>query len=137
MNKVVLVGRLTKDAELKYTQSDGKAVASFTLAVDRRFGSKDGNKEADFIPCVIWGKQAENTANFTGKGKLVSVSGAIRVRSYDKKDGGGKVYVTEVVCDEIKFLEWNGTGSQGQTQFNDNNFGEEITPVDDGGDIPF
>lgn len=106
MNKVVLIGRLTKDAQLKFISGSGKAVATFTLAVDRRFAGKEGSKDADFIPCVIWGKQAENTANFTSKGKLVSVSGSIRTRNYEKKEGG-KAYVTEVVCDEIKFLEWN------------------------------
>ena len=148
MNKVVLIGRLTKDPELKFTPGTGTAVATFTLAVDRKF-SKDGQKEADFIPVVVWGKQAESTANYTGKGKLMGVSGRIQTRSYDAKDGT-KRYVTEVVAEEVQFLEWgsgnkaagssfNGNMSEefGKTQsFNQETYGEDITPVDDG-DIPF
>ena len=103
MNKVVLIGRLTKDPELKYTPGSGTAVTTITLAVDRRF-SKDNQREADFIPVVIWGKSAESTAQYMGKGKLMGVSGRIQTRSYEAKDGGRR-YVTEVVAEEIKFLE--------------------------------
>ncbi|NMM62052.1 single-stranded DNA-binding protein [Clostridium sp. P21] len=147
MNKVVIIGRLTKDPELKFTPGNGTAVATFTLAVDRRF-SKDGQKEADFIPVVVWGKQAESTANYMSKGKLMGVCGRIQTRTYDAKDGTRR-YVTEVVADEVQFLEWgsgnkstssfNGTSSEdfGNAQgFNEKAYGEDITPVDDG-DIPF
>ncbi|MBC2582214.1 single-stranded DNA-binding protein [Clostridium sp. DJ247] len=148
MNKVVLIGRLTKDPELKFTPGTGTAVATFTLAVDRRF-SKEGQREADFIPVVVWGKQAESTANYMGKGKLIGVSGRIQTRSYDAKDGT-KRYVTEVIAEEVQFLEW-GAGNKsampsmnenspegfGRTQgFDENAYGADITPVDDG-DIPF
>lgn len=130
MNKVVLIGRLTKDPELRFTPGNGTAVASFTLAVDRRY-KKDGQQEADFIPIVVWGKQAESTANYVSKGKLVGISGRIQTRSYDAKDGT-KRYVTEVVSDEVQFLEWNGNG-QGNPPTPPDNL---VTPVDDG-DIPF
>lgn len=104
MNKIVIIGRLTKDPELKLTPGTGTAVCTLTLAVDRRY-QKDGAKEADFIPVVIWGKQAESTANYVSKGKLLGVSGRIQVRNYDAKDGT-KRYVTEVVAEEVQFLEW-------------------------------
>jgi len=130
MNKVVLIGRLTKDAELKYTPGTGAAVTTFTIAVDRRF-SKDKEKETDFVPVVVWGKQAESTATYTKKGKLIGIVGRIQTRNYDAKDGT-KRYVTEVVAEEVQFLEW--ASKPGQTQAHDNN--EEMTPIDDG-DIPF
>lgn len=143
MNKVTIIGRLTKDPELKYTPGNGTAVTSITVAVDRRF-SKDGKREADFIPVVIWGKIAETTAQYTAKGKLIAVAGRIQTRSYDAKDGS-KRYVTEVVADEVQFLEW-GTDQRQNSGFNKNsydmpgnNFGsgyEDMTPVDEG-DIPF
>lgn len=152
MNRVVLIGRLTKDPELRFTPGNGTAVATFTLAVDRRF-SKDGQKEADFIPIVVWGKQAESTANYMSKGKLIGISGRVQTRNYEAKDGTRR-YVTEIVADEVQFLEWGGK-SQGTNNnmdsqsdnfgnaqqssnqsFNENNYGEDITPVDDG-DIPF
>jgi len=146
MNRVVLIGRLTKDPELKFTPGTGTAVATFTLAVDRRF-SKDGQKEADFIPIVVWGKQAESTANYMSKGKLIGISGRIQTRNYDAKDGT-KRYVTEVVAEEVQFLEWGGANggknasgnsnseNTNQGGFEEKSFGEEMTPVDDG-DIPF
>ena len=109
MNKVVLVGRLTKDMELKYTQK-GTAVASFTLAIDRRFKSQTGEKETDFINCVVWDKVAETAFKYVGKGSQIGVAGRIQVRSYETKDGG-KRYVTEVVAEEIEFM-----GSAGQKE---------------------
>ena len=135
MNKVVLIGRLTKDPELKYTPGNGTAVTTVTLAVDRRF-TKDSKKEADFIPIVIWGKSAESTAQYMSKGKLMGVSGRIQTRSYDHKDGH-KVYVTEVVAEEIKFLEWgNKTEGISTSSGTDYDGYEDMTPIDDG-DIPF
>ena len=82
MNKVVLIGRLTRDPELRFAPGTGKAVATVTLAVDRRFANKDGQRETDFIPVVIWEKQAESTANYMSKGRLMGVSGRIQTRSY-------------------------------------------------------
>ncbi len=102
MNKVILVGRLTRDPDVKNTTS-GKSVASFTLAVDRRFKNKDGQKEADFVPIVVWGKQAEFVGQYLSKGSQIGVSGRLQVRSYDAQDGQRR-YVTEVVADEITFL---------------------------------
>ena len=100
MNKAILLGRLTKDPEIKYTQS-GKAVASFTLAVDRR-KSASGEKQADFISCVAWEKTAETIGNYCGKGQQIAVEGRIQSRSYDAQDGS-KRYVTEVVASDIEF----------------------------------
>lgn len=144
MNKVVLIGRLTKDPELKYTPGSGTAVTTITLAVDRRF-SKDNQREADFIPVVIWGKSAESTAQYMAKGRLMGVSGRIQTRSYEAKDGGRR-YVTEVVAEEVQFLEWGNSNNRNQDNNsgysgNDNNQGygatfDDMTPIDDG-DIPF
>lgn len=102
MNKVILVGRLTRDPEVKNTAS-GRAVATFTLAVDRRFKNKDGQREADFIPIVFWGKQAELAGQYLSKGSQIGVSGRLQVRSYEAQDGQRR-YVTEVVGDELTFL---------------------------------
>lgn len=102
LNRVTLVGRLTKDPELRRTSS-GKAVASFTLAVNRNFKTGDG-QEADFINCVCWGKVAENTANYCSKGSLVSVDGRLQTRTYENNQGQ-KVFVTEIVADSVQFLE--------------------------------
>lgn len=102
MNKVILVGRLTRDPDIKNTTS-GKSVASFTLAVDRRFKNKDGQKEADFVPIVVWGKQAEFVGKYMSKGSQCSLSGRLQVRSYDAQDGT-KRYVTEVIADEVNLL---------------------------------
>jgi single-strand DNA-binding protein len=146
MNKVVLVGRLTKDPELKFAQGTGTAVATFTVAVNRRF-KREGQPEADFISVVVFGKQAEATANYMSKGKLIGVSGNIQTRTYDAKDGT-KRYVTEVIADEVDFLEWgdkkasgtntNQGGYNGDAKDESHDFGSasDITPIDDG-DIPF
>lgn len=103
INNVVLVGRLTRDPELRTTGS-GISVATFTLAVDRQFSNASGQRDADFINCVIWRKSAENFSNFTSKGSLVGIEGRIQTRSYDDKDGK-RVYVTEVVVDNFSLLE--------------------------------
>lgn len=138
MNKVVLIGRLTKDPELNFTQGSGTAVTKFTLAVDRRF-KKEGQQQADFIPIVVWGKNGENTANYTEKGKLVSVAGRIETRSYNANDGS-KRFVTEVVAEEVKFLEFKNKsdGQAPQGTIPSDYFGNgDMTPVDDGEDMPF
>lgn len=103
LNRVVLVGRLTKDPELRYTQS-GVAVTNFTLAVNRPFKNQNGESEADFINCVVWRKPAENAANYLKKGSLCGIDGRIQTRNYDGQDGK-RVYVTEVVADSVQFLE--------------------------------
>ena len=102
MNKVILIGRLVKDPESRYTQS-GKGVASFVLAVDRRF-SKEGQQTADYIPIVAWNKLAEIIGNNLTKGRRISVEGRMQVRNYDAQDGT-KRYVTEVIADEVEFLD--------------------------------
>lgn len=102
MNKIMLIGRLTKDPELRYTQS-GTAVASFTLAVDRRFSNQSGEREADFINCVAWQKSAEFVANYFHKGKQMALEGRLQVRSYDGNDGQRR-WVTEVVAEQIEFV---------------------------------
>ncbi|MDX8288852.1 single-stranded DNA-binding protein [Metabacillus indicus] len=103
MNRVVLVGRLTKDPELRYTPA-GAAVATFTLAVNRSFTNQAGEREADFINCVVWRKPAENAANYLKKGSLAGVDGRLQSRSYED-DSGKRVYVTEVVAESVQFLE--------------------------------
>ena len=104
LNRVTLVGRLTRDAELRRTSS-GKAVASFTLAVNKNFKTGDG-QEADFPNIVAWGKVAENTANYCSKGSLVSVDGRLQTRNYENNQGQ-KVFVTEVVADSVQFIDTN------------------------------
>lgn len=103
MNRVVLVGRLTRDPELKYTPN-GIPVATFTLAVNRTFSNQHGEREADFINCVVWRKPAENVANFLKKGSLAGVDGRIQTRTYEGQDGK-RMYFTEVVADSVQFLE--------------------------------
>lgn len=103
INNVVLTGRLTKDVDLRYT-SNGTAVGSFSIAVDRPFKSQSGERETDFINCVIWRKAAENFANFTRKGSLVGIEGRIQTRNYENQQGQ-RVYVTEIVVDNFTLLE--------------------------------
>lgn len=103
MNKVILIGRLTKDPQTRYTQS-GVAVTTFTIAVDRKYAKKDsGQPTADFIPVVCWRKLAEIVGNNLAKGRQVGIEGAMQVRTYDGDDGK-KRYVTEVIADEVEFL---------------------------------
>lgn len=103
INNVVLVGRLTRDPELKFT-NNGSAVATFNLAVNRNFTNQSGEREADFVNCVIWRKPAETLANYAKKGTLIGVVGRIQTRNYENQEGR-KVYVTEVVCDNFQLLE--------------------------------
>ena len=110
INNTVLVGRLTKDAELRYTPSN-VAVATFTLAVNRTFKNENGDREADFINCVMWRQQAENLANWAKKGALIGITGRIQTRSYDNQQGQ-RVYVTEVVAETFQLLESKGQGNQ-------------------------
>jgi len=102
MNKVFLIGRLTKDPELRYT-GNNTAVASFTVAVNRNFSNQNGEREADFIPVVVWRKQAENVKNYLSQGSQVAIDGRIQTRSYDDQNGQ-KRYITEVVADNVEFM---------------------------------
>ncbi|MEZ7594786.1 single-stranded DNA-binding protein [Streptococcus sp. 27098_8_76] len=103
INNVVLIGRLTRDPELRYTPSN-VAVATFSLAVNRNFKNQAGDREADFISCIMWRQQAENFANWLKKGALVGITGRIQTRSYDNQQGQ-RVYVTEVVAESFQMLE--------------------------------
>lgn len=120
MNRVVLVGRLTKNPELKYTPN-GVPIATFTLAVNRSYTNQAGEREADFINCIIWRKPAENVANYLKKGSLAGVDGRIQTRNFEGSDGK-RVYITEVQAESVQFLEPKnsnnnnqGNGSQEET----------------------
>lgn len=128
INNVVLVGRMTKDAELRYTPQN-QAVATFSLAVNRNFKNNNGERDADFINCVIWRQQAENLANWAKKGALVGIVGRIQTRDYENQQGQ-RVYVTEVVADSFQLLESRnaqgrreGGNSQAPSQNNYGNAG--------------
>ncbi len=125
LNNVVLIGRLTADPVLKYTPS-GKPVTSFILAVDRGFNNAQGEQEADFIPIVVWGKSAEACANHLAKGRLCAVAGRMQVRHWDN-EAGERRYKTEVVANNVRFLEW-GDRAQGR---------EELPPEHNDNDLPF
>ncbi len=147
INRVVLVGRLTKDPELKYTPS-GIAVTRFTLAVNRPFTNQQGQREADFVNCIAWRKQAENISNFLRKGSLAGIEGRIQTSNFDGKDGN-RVFMTEVVADQVQFLEPKGqqggnnqnnippTQQGGNSNYSNSNFNEHpnFYPNDD--DLPF
>lgn len=105
MNKIILIGRMTKDPEIKHLEEVDKYICNFTVAVNRRIKNSNGTFDADFIPVTVWGKTAENTAKYMKKGSLVSVVGRLQIRSYNNKDGIKK-YVTEVVGEEVQFLEY-------------------------------
>ena len=110
INNVVLVGRLTKDPDLRYT-ANGVGVASFTLAVNRNFTNQGGEREADFINCVIWRKAAENLANYSRKGTLLGVVGRLQTRNYENANGQ-RVYVTEVIVESFQLLESRNSSDQ-------------------------
>ncbi|MDY2632395.1 MAG: single-stranded DNA-binding protein [Clostridium sp.] len=137
MNKVVLIGRLTKDPDLNFAAGSGTAVTRFTLAVTRPFKKE----ETDFINCKAFGKTAETIAQYITKGRQLAVTGSIRTGSYDANDGT-KRYTTEIIVDSFEFIGNSGinNNSQGNTSYQDNfggmSFEDEMTPVDDG-DMPF
>ena len=133
LNRIVLIGRLTKDPELRHTQS-GKAVCAFTLAVDRPYLANNGNREADFINIVVWNKTAENCAQYLAKGKLAAVDGRLQIRSYDGQDGQRR-YVTEVIADNVRFLSLMSEAQQsGQQEAWIGDSGGYASPADD---LPF
>ena len=136
INNVTIAGRLTKDVELKKT-ANGTSVASFTLAVNRRF-AKEGQQEADFVSCIAWRQSADYLASYAGKGALIGLEGRIQTRSYDDNNGR-KVYVTEVVADNVTILSKpNQTAQNQQTETNEYNsleFGQNLSIDPD--DLPF
>ena len=129
MNKVFLIGRLTRDPELRYTGSN-TAVATFSLAVNRNFSNQNGEREADFINIVVWRKQAENVKNFLTQGSQVAIDGRIQTRSYDDQNGQ-KRYVTEVVADNVEFLGSKNSSSN-SNNMNSSASKAEPTPYDFG-----
>jgi single-strand DNA-binding protein len=132
MNKIAILGRLTKDPQMRYTQSQ-KVVTTFTLAVDRPFLNQDGKREADFIPVVVWGKAAELVGNSCKKGHRLLVEGRLQIRNFDAKDGT-KHWVTEIIATNIEFIE------RREQPKDMANMGTDVTkdaPFDDINDIPF
>lgn len=131
MNKIVLMGRMVRDPEVRYTQT-GKVVCQFTLAVDRPYTNQEGVREADFIPVIFWGKQAEVIGNSFAKGNRILVEGRLQIRSYDAKDGS-KRYVTEVIGSNFEFIERKAPADTGDPG-NMESFGSSV-PFDE--EIPF
>lgn len=136
LNRVVLIGRLTKDPELRYTPN-GIAVTQFTLAVERPY-KNDREKEIDYIPVVTWRQSAEACANYLKKGRLTAVEGRIQIRNYDNNEGK-RVYVTEVLADNVRFLESSKDNKQASSQGNKSDpFANDSKPLDLGDDdLPF
>ncbi len=144
MNNVVLIGRLTRDPELRYIPNSGQAVANFSLAIDKNL-PKDKKQEmeaknqptADFVNIVTWGKIAENCANYLVKGRLVGVQGRIQSGSYEAKDGTRR-YTTDVVANTVEFLEWGDSKPQGDSNSNSSDYSDlqDFHPIDND-DIPF
>ncbi len=124
MNKVFLIGRLTRDPELRYT-GNNTAVASFSIAVNRNFTNQSGEREADFINIVVWRKQAENVKNYLTQGSQVAIDGRIQVRNYETEDGQ-KRYVTEVIADNVEFLGSKNSGNNSSS----NSIAKDPTPYD-------
>lgn len=133
MNKIILIGRLTKDPDLRYTQN-GKAVCSFTLAVDRRPYTNQEEKEADFINIVAWNKSGENAAKYLAKGRQAAVEGRLQIRTYDGDDGK-KRWVTEVVADRVEFIGSGGGGGGAKKADDLEDFGYEMQF--DENEVPF
>ncbi|HEX3028058.1 MAG TPA: single-stranded DNA-binding protein [Clostridia bacterium] len=137
MNKVILMGRLTKDPELRYTSGTNAAVCNFTIAVDRRFTKQGEERQADFIPIVLWNKPAEFCGKYFQKGKMIVIVGRIQTRTWDDNEGK-KHYVTEVVGEEAYFAgdkrdEGMPKASGGASASQEDGF----YPIDDGDELPF
>lgn len=138
INRAILVGRLTKDPELRHTSND-IPVATFTLAVNRPYSNQSGEREADFIQCVVWRRQAETVDRFLSKGSLVGVEGRIQTRSYDDQDGNRK-YITEIVCDSVQFLETKAMSENQSNESTTRSETQKSRPKDDivsEDDLPF
>ncbi len=137
LNRVVLIGRLTADPELRHIPSSGTPVTNFTLAVDRPFTNQQGERETDFIRINVWRKQAENCAQYLGKGSMAAVEGRLQIRKYDDKEGIRRIAV-DVVADNVRFLDSKksqGQGSQSESGYEEQDSGEELSFNED--DIPF
>ncbi|MNO32236.1 Single-stranded DNA-binding protein ssb [compost metagenome] len=136
LNRVVLIGRTTTDGELKYTPA-GVAVYNVKLAVDRPFSNASGEREADFIPVVVWRQLAETCANYLRRGRLTAVEGRIQVRNYENNEGK-RVYVTEVIADNVRFLESNRQSDSHSTVTSSDPFQDDGKPIDiDPSSLPF
>ena len=137
INNVVLVGRLVRDPELRYTPNN-QAVATFSLAVNHNFKSQNGEREADFINCVIWRQQAENLANWAKKGALIGITGRIQTRNYENQQGQ-RVYVTEVVAETFQLLESRKDREAGHSQgYSQPDFSRQAEPFSiDDDSLPF
>lgn len=157
LNRAILLGRLTKDPELRYTKT-GTAVATFVLAVDRRMTNQQGERETDFLPIVVWNKLAESCVQYLKKGQKAAVEGRIQVRNYEDKEGR-RVYVTEIVAENVQFLNsgqsqsgqssftdgfgkpassFGGSGGGSRYSFNDDPFADDQRPIDiSDDDLPF
>ena len=133
MNKIILMGRLTKDPEVRYTQTSNIMVTSFTLAVNRRFVAQGQERQADFLPIIAWNKTAEFVAKYFRKGQQVAVIGRVETRTYDDKDGK-KVYVTEVIAEEVYFADSKKEEGQATT-FTPDNGNSFVVAADT--DLPF
>lgn len=137
MNNIQLVGRLTRDPELTYTPGNGLAIVKFTLAVERPRFDKSKPKEADFINCVMFGKRAETIANYVQKGHRFGVIGRLQINKYVDKDGNNR-WSSDVIVNDFEFMQDKGNNSSNENmqQNNSSDYGNDLTPVDDG-DIPF
>lgn len=135
INKVILIGRLIRDPDMRSTLS-GISSCSFTLAVERSFTNQQGEKEADFIPIVAWRKLAETCGKYLAKGRLVAVVGRIQTRNYEDKNGQ-KRYVTEIIADEVQFLEWGEKQSTAPATQDTSGAPQGFEPVENDGDLPF
>ena len=134
MNKIIIMGRCTKDIDVRYTPSQ-KVVASFTLAVDRPFLNQQGQRESDFIPVVVWGKAAELVGNSCGKGHRLLVEGRLQIRNFDAKDGT-KHWVTEVIASNVEFIERKSESKNAQPKTMAE-MGQDVTSPADFENVPF
>ena len=134
LNRIVLIGRLTRDPEMRYT-SNGNAVTNFTLAVERNYTNQQGEKEVDFIKIVTWRKLAEHCAQYLGKGRLVAVHGSLQIRKSEKD---GRTYINpEVVAGEVRFLDWPDNNGNKNTNDQQTDDGLDNFDFDENFDVPF
>lgn len=136
MNQIILIGRLTRDPELRYIAGSGTPVSQFTIAVDRAFTGKDGKKETDFIDIQVWGKSAENCSNYIGKGNLVGIQGSLRVEQYKDKEGNNRK-ATRVNANRVQFLDSKKKNSGQESEFDPSSLGTPSWNAIEDDDIPF
>ncbi|WP_027339658.1 single-stranded DNA-binding protein [Halonatronum saccharophilum] len=136
LNKIVLIGRLAQDPELRYTAS-GKAVGNFAVAVERDYTNQQGERDVDFIRIVVWGKQAETCANHLGKGRLVAVDGRLQIRSYETKEGQRRT-ISEVVANNVKFLDWpSDNNNRNSNRSNNQKNNQQGQYIEEDIEVPF